>query len=76
MTTQDEPSKPPYERLAAEVAKSLRDRGFITADQVDDVTRKVASGTAGTADWRLWIEIAREKQQNERHDGSPTASAD
>lgn len=77
MTPPDEaPLATPNERLAAFVARSLQERGYITPDQVDEVRQKVALGTAGTADWRLWVEIAQERAQREREDGTPEVSAD
>lgn len=75
MDTSNKP-KSPSELLAEQVTSRLLAAGYITSDQRDEVARKIGKGTAGTTDWRLWIEIAREKKARQSADGAADVSSD
>lgn len=61
-------SKTPNEELAALVVAELQKAGLITDRKVEEVTSKVAMGTARQDDWLVWIEQAiDQKAKGEAH---------
>ncbi len=51
-------SKTPNEELACLIVAELKKAGLITDRKVEEVTLKVAAGTARQDDWLVWIEQA------------------
>lgn len=47
----------PDEELALLIANRLVDEGFIDPVRRDEVSNKIAAGTATVEDWQLWIEL-------------------
>jgi hypothetical protein len=47
----------PDEELASLIADRLTHERLIDADRRDEVSTKIAAGTATADDWRFWIEI-------------------
>ena len=47
----------PDEELALLIANRLVDEGFIDPGRHDEVSTKIAAGTATAEDWQLWIEL-------------------
>lgn len=70
MISKPMPEKSPNETLADLVADKLREKGSIPDGKVNEVAAKLAAGTANQDDWRLWIELARTKQQKDGNDGT------
>jgi len=57
VTAKPEP-KTPNEELADLVVAELKKAGLITERKVEEITSKVATGTARQDDWLVWIEQA------------------
>jgi hypothetical protein len=66
-----ESPKTPNERLAALIAEALRKERLVPANRIEDVRRKLASGSARDSDWRVWVESALRPEDGE---GSANAS--
>ena len=47
----------PDEELASLIADRLVENGLIAADRRDEVSAKIAAGTATQEEWQLWIEL-------------------
>ena len=47
----------PDEELAALIAERLIEGGLIDEDRRDEVSGRIAAGTATPEDWRFWIEV-------------------
>jgi hypothetical protein len=58
----------PDEELALLIANRLIEEGFIDARRSDDVSAKIAAGTATVDDWRLWIELGPVGQKEDTSD--------
>jgi hypothetical protein len=60
--------KNPNEELADLVVTRLKEAGLITERKIQEITSKVASGTARQEDWLGWIEQAiDQKAKGEAH---------
>ena len=55
----------PDEELASLIANRLIEEGFIDLTRRDEVSVKIAAGTATVDDWRLWIELGPTGQKEE-----------
>jgi len=60
--------KTPNEELAELVVAELQKAGLITERKVEEITSKVAAGTARQDDWLVWIEqTIDQKAKGEAH---------
>ena len=56
------PPLTPSEELSGRIAAALVDAGLITERHRGDVETRVANGSAGSEEWRRWIEGSFEEQ--------------
>src|SRR5215510_13348436 len=47
------------DKLAEIVATALVESGLVSSSRIEDLKRKLASGTAKPGDWKHWVESAR-----------------
>lgn len=52
-------SPTPNERLAEIIADALIEAGLVSSSELEELKRKLVSGTAKAEDWSRWVERAQ-----------------
>lgn len=68
MTEEISPKTSPNDALADLVVAKLTEMGFVTDGKSDEITAKLKSGTATSEDWKLWVDLALAKKQENDND--------
>lgn len=56
--------------LAEIVSAKLKVAGLIHPERLEEINSKIASGTASSGDWRLWIELGPSSRNEEQGDAA------
>ena len=74
---EEDHEEPPDAALARVVVRRLVEARLLSASRVDDARRRIETGRAGQAEWRLWLEesVLNDTEATERDD-KPNADTD
>ena len=63
MTEEISPETVPNDALAELVVAKLTDMNFVANGKSAEITEKLKSGAATSEDWKLWVDLALAKKQ-------------